>query len=122
MGKPRHPGPGFLPFGLAFILILLSVGLIITRRGKNESPTPFWPERTWLRPLLGTLIFMSYAFLLGRLGFILTTLIFLVIWLGLIERMHWTRILALAAGVTLTLYLIFGYSLDVPLPGGFLEK
>jgi hypothetical protein len=122
MGKLRHPGPGFLPFGLALVLILLSLALIATRRKKEASPIPFWPGRTWLRPLLGALIFLSYAFLLGRLGFFLTTFIFLLLWMGLIERMQWAKILLLAGGVTLTLYLIFGYFLEVPLPWGFLEK
>ncbi len=122
MGKLRHPGPGFLPFGLALVLILLSLALILTRRKKDSAPTSFWPGRTWFRPLLGALIFFSYAFLLGRLGFFLTTFIFLLIWMGLIERMQWGKILLLAAGVTFVLYLMFGFFLDVPLPWGFLEK
>jgi putative tricarboxylic transport membrane protein len=122
MGKLRHPGPGFLPFGLALVLILLSLALIFTHRKRDASPTPFWPERTWLRPLLGALIFMLYAFFLGHLGFLLTTFIFLLVWMGLIERMHWGMTLSLAGGVTFALYLIFGYFLDVPLPWGFLER
>ena len=119
MGKFRHPGPGFLPFGLALILILLSLALILENRTKGGSSKPFWAERTWLRPLLGVIIFILYAFFLGYIGFILTTFLFLVIWMWVIERIRWVTILSISVGVTAVLYFIFEYFLEVPLPTGF---
>jgi len=119
MGKFRHPGPGFLPFSLALILILLSLALILENRTKDGSSKPFWVERTWLRPLLGVIIFTLYAFFLGYIGFILTTFLFLVIWMWVIERIRWVTILSISVGVTAVLYFIFEYFLEVPLPTGF---
>ena len=119
MGKFRHPGPGFLPFSLALILILLSLALILENRTKGGPSKPFWPERTWLRPLLGVIIFTLYAFFLGYIGFILTTFLFLVIWMWVIERIRWVTILSISVGVTAVLYFIFEYFLEVPLPTGF---
>ncbi len=121
MGKLRHPGPGFLPFGLGIILIILSLALIFQRREKDRTPVPFWPKGTWLRPVLGVVIFALYAFLAGRLGFIATTFLFLVLWMGIIERIRWISILALSSIVTVAVYVIFGYLLEVPLPPGFWE-
>jgi putative tricarboxylic transport membrane protein len=121
MGKFKHPGPGFLPFGLALALVALSGALIVRQWGKGAGPAPFWPDRTWLRPLLGTVAFGLYAFLLGKLGFVPTTFIFLLLWMGVIERMRWVPILILAVSVTAVLYGIFGYFLEVPLPAGFWE-
>ncbi len=121
MGKFRHPGPGFLPFGLSIVLIILSIGLILTRWKKGATPTPFWPQRTWLRPLLGIAILILYALLLGKLGFLPTTVIFLLIWMGLIERLRWLTIVSISLSVTAALYLIFGLFLEVPLPWGFLK-
>lgn len=121
MGRFRHPGPGFLPFGLSIVLTLLSIVLIFTRREKGATPTPFWPQRTWLRPLLGLAFLILYAFLIGKLGFLLTSLIFLLIWLGVIERVRWRTMVSISISVTVALYLIFGLFLEVPLPRGFLK-
>ena len=104
MGKFKHPGPGFLPFGLAIVLILIALILIISRWQKDAPPVPFWPEKTWLRPLLGVAIFALYAILLGRVGFLITTFAFLLIWMGVIEQMRWVTMISISVVVTATLY------------------
>jgi putative tricarboxylic transport membrane protein len=119
MGKLRHPGPGFLPFGLAVILMALALALILKSRTGEKSPVPFWPRRTWVRPLLGTIIFLLYAFVLGYLGFIPTTFLFLIVWMWVIERIRWVTLLTISVGVTAVLYFIFQYFLEVPLPAAF---
>jgi len=121
MGKASRPGPGFLPFCLALILIALSVALIAKSWKREEQSVPFWPERGWVRPLLGVGIFLLYAFLLPPLGFILTTFFFLITWMWGIERIRWATILPISIGVTAVLYFIFSYFLEVPLPAGFLS-
>ena len=121
MGRVRHPGPGFLPFGLALCLIALSLALIIKSWEGNTSPTPFWPQRTWLRPLLGIAIFVFYALVIQRLGFSLSTLSFLIIWTRLIERVRWRTLIAISITTTAGLYFIFVFFLEVPLPKGFLK-
>jgi putative tricarboxylic transport membrane protein len=121
MGKFKHPGPGFLPFGLSIVLILLSLVLILSHWKNIKSPTPFWPKRSWLRPLLGVTILVFYALVIVTLGFILTTFIFLLIWMGVIERLRWRTIITISLGTTLVLYLIFRWFLEVPLPLGFLR-
>jgi putative tricarboxylic transport membrane protein len=120
MGKWRHPGPGFFPFGLAIGLILLSLALVFKHWKKDSSPPPFWPERTWLRPLLGVAILVFYALVVDVIGFIVTTFLFLVIWMWVIERLRWRTILSISVGTTVALYLIFNLFLEVPLPSGFL--
>lgn len=121
MGSFRHPGVGFLPFGLSIILIILSLGLIIHRWKKETHPKPFWSRRSWLRPLLGVVTLGLYALVIERLGFPLTTLIFLIVWMGVIERIHWLKIISISIGVTLALYLIFSLFLEVPVPMGFFK-
>jgi len=122
MGRLKHPGPGFLPFGLAIVLILFSVILIFgSKREKGIPSAPFWPHRSWLRPLLGVAILIFFALVVEWLGFLITTFIFLVIWMGVIERVRWLTILSVSIGTTTSLYLIFGLFLDVPLPLGFLK-
>jgi putative tricarboxylic transport membrane protein len=121
MGRVKHPGPGFLPFGLAICLIILSLALILKSWKGDISTIPFWPQRTWLRPLLGVSIFIFYALVIKRLGFLLTTFFFLIIWMRLIERVRWRTLIGISIGTTAGLYLIFVFFLEVPLPTGFLK-
>jgi hypothetical protein len=120
MGKWKHPGPGFFPFGLGIILILLSFALIFRHWERDSAPAPFWPGRAWLRPLLGVAILVFYALVIGFIGFLPTTFIFLIIWMRVIERLRWRTILSISIGTTVALYLIFSFLLEVPLPQGFL--
>ncbi len=121
MGRFKHPGPGFLPFGLGLCLIILSLILIFKNLGGKSSPIPFWPRRSWLRPLLGLLSLAFFAIFINYLGFILTTFIFLIIWMGLIERLRWKTVLFISLGATAGLYLLFVFFLEIPLPTGFLK-
>jgi len=121
MGRFKHPGPGFFPFGLAICLILLSLVLIFRNWKKKSLPAPFWHRRTWLRPLLAVVILVFYALVIGKLGFIITTFIFLLIWMGVIERLRWRTLISISIGTTVVIYLIFRLFLEVPLPLGFLK-
>ena len=121
MGRVKHPGPGFLPFGLALCLILLSLALIIKSWKGDVSLAPFWPKRTWLKPLLGVAILIFFALVVEWVGFLITTFIFLTIWMGVIERIRWGTIMSISVGTTVVLYLIFRLFLEVPLPMGFLK-
>ena len=121
MGRAKHPGPGFLPFGLALCLIILSLALILKSWKGDISSTPFWPQRTWLRPLLGVSIFILYALVIERLGFLLSTFPFLIIWMRLIERVRWRTLIGISIATTAGLYFIFVFFLEVPLPKGFLK-
>ncbi len=121
MGRAKHPGPGFLPFGLALCLIILSLALIFKSWKGDISSIPFWPRRTWLRPLLGVSIFILYALVIERLGFLLSTFPFLIIWMRLIERVRWRTLIGISIGTTAGLYFIFVFFLEVPLPTGFLK-
>jgi putative tricarboxylic transport membrane protein len=120
MGTFRHPGVGFLPFGLCIILIFFSLALIISR-WKKGLPVPFWSRRAWLRPLLGVVILGLYALLIETLGFPLTTFAFLLVWMGVIKRIHWFKMVLVSIGVTVGLYLIFSVFLEVPVPMGFFK-
>jgi len=121
MGRVKHPGPGFLPFGLAICLIILSLVLIIKSWKGDVSLGPFWPQRSWLRPLLGVAFLIFFALVVQWMGFLITTFVFLIIWMGVIERIRWRAIVSISVGTTVALYLIFRLFLEVPLPTGFLR-
>jgi drug/metabolite transporter (DMT)-like permease len=122
MGSFRHPGAGFLPFGLACILSLLSLPLVFGAEKETGRAAAFWPERAWVRPLQGSLALFAYAFVLGLLGFVLTTFLFMIGWTRFMERLSWQKVLFVSAGVTAGLYLVFVWFLGVPVPVGFWKQ
>lgn len=122
MGNLKRPGPGFFPFLLAVVLALFSLALILQNWAKDKIPRPFWEKNSWLRPLLGLVILISYAILLNYLGFLIATFLFLIIWMVVIEQLAWKKIFAVSIATTIILFLIFGILLEVPLPKGLLAK
>ena len=64
------------------------------------------------------LALLLYAFLLERLGFVLTTFILLSFLLGLIEGTHWARSLGVASAAAIGSFAIFELWLRIRLPKG----
>jgi cytochrome c oxidase subunit IV len=60
------------------------------------------------------------ALVIQRLGFLLSTFSFLIIWTRLIERVRWRTLIGISIATTAGLYFIFVFFPEVPLPKGFL--
>jgi putative tricarboxylic transport membrane protein len=119
-GTPHKPGAGFQPvvLGVAFMgLALIYLAMAIPARRTAGAP---WPFRLWRRPLLGAVAILGYWFCLTLLGFVPTTLLFMLYWLGVVERESWRRIAAVSVGTTAGLYLAFTWILKIRLPTGIL--
>jgi hypothetical protein len=65
MGTARRMGPGYMPYGLAWLLIL--IGALVSLRGALASGAPV--ERMRLRPFLGVIAGgLAFALLIDRAG------------------------------------------------------
>jgi len=120
LGTPHKPGPGFQPvvLGAAFMgLALVYLAMAIPAWRTAGAP---WPFRLWRRPLLGAVAILGYWLCLTILGFVPTTLLFLLYWLGVVERESWRRIALVSVGATAGLYLAFTWILKIRLPAGIL--
>lgn len=111
------PGPGLLPLWLGISLVSLAAVLIVhTLLYPENSEQVAWRKVT--RPAAAWIGFVITIGLLSRLGF---TLSFVLLSLFLVLVMERRSILAavnVAAGLALAFYLIFIFSLGVPLPLG----
>ncbi len=121
------PGPGFLPFFTAILFIGLSLGVLIPalRRGKgqgNAQPSPrFFPEKDSARKiLLGLLALFAYGFLLSFAGYLVTTVIFMLFILRLVEPVPWKTVVWTAVATGVVSYLLFVVLLEVQLPQGLI--
>jgi len=118
------PGPGFLPIVTGLILVALSLALLISRllrkTGEEVSAEKLMPGGQALKRILKALgALCLYTLMLERLGFAMTTFLFMVVVLRL-EPRRWTFIIPAALGATTFFFFLFKVFLRVPLPPGIL--
>jgi len=121
------PGPGFVPFIVAVILISLSLMVFIPALGRKEKEGQpaggenFFPEKDSLRKIaLALIALFAYGMVLHTLGYILTAFLFMLFMSRLIESRSWIRMFILALLTAVVSYFLF-LALEVQLPQGVLE-
>ena len=122
IGTYRQPGPGFFPFltGAAFgLLALLLFFLSFTRNQRGEERRSF--ERTrWRNILLVLVVLYLYALVLEKLGFLVSSFLFVAGLLWIVEGKKWYVLLLVGGIAALTSYAIFQLWLQSQLPKGIL--
>jgi len=121
MGSWREPGPGILPLGLSILLLGSGVLWLIfgktTGRGKNKID---WPDLRLklITPLKILCVTVAFALSLDKLGFLLTSFLYLFILFFWISKFKlWTAIgIALLTGAGS--WYFFDKLLAVQLPQG----
>jgi putative tricarboxylic transport membrane protein len=116
VGTLADPGPGYVPLLLA--CALGGIGLLVAvSGGRSEAFSAMrWPEAT--RALIIMVACVAATFALERIGYRLTTAIFLVFFVGIIERKKPLTVVLVAAGFSLASFYVIGDLLKVPLPRG----
>ena len=117
------PSAGFFPFIGGVILISLSIMLLIwTSMGKEagrDKITKFFPQKDSLKRLVITLsVLFMYSISLVYLGFFITTSLFMILLLKLLEPQKWTTTLIIAFLTSISAYLLFVTLLKLQLPIG----
>ena len=97
LGSIHVPDAGFLPFlcgaGLAILGIVWVLMLQWTKERENEGPAE---KRLWHRPLLSLILMVLYGWAMETVGYITSTLIFMVAWQQIIEREKWIKTLVIS--------------------------
>ena len=118
LGSVTEPGAGFIFFWSGLILVLLSLMVLVDSVRSTEDTVQEMGEMNWAKIALVLLSLLLYAYLLARLGFVLTTFILLSFLLGWIEGTNWGRSLAVASAAALACFAIFELWLKIRLPHG----
>jgi len=120
VGTLQKPGPGFQPFSLGLLFMILAVGyLVLALRDRSTTGSP-WPLKLWTRPLMASAGILFYWSCLPWFGFPATTFIFLLYWMWILERESWRRIVLVSVSATAGLYVVFTLVLRIRLPMGTL--
>ncbi len=121
------PGPGFLPFICGIVLIGLSLMVLIPALGAGKNgkggggeQEKFFPEKGSRRRLAYALTaLVAYGICLPYLGFLLTTFVFMLFMLRLMEPQKWIWVFLLSLSTAILAYLLFA-AMEVQLPQGIL--
>ena len=116
LGTFHNPGPGFIPLGIALLLILFS---LFTLAKGLIRPTGQAGEIPWKRPALVIGAVFLYGLLLTVIGFLPSTFILMVILFNLltsVRKRKWLYVILCAAATALGSWLVFSVFLRVPFP------
>ena len=113
IGSPTDPRPGFWPFGLSAVLILLSLGLLIGRRrfGTCEA----FSRGTFL-VLAGAAGIGGFVIALPLVGFEIPSIVLQALWLKVLGRESWRITICVPLVTTAILHVLFIELLGVSLP------
>jgi putative tricarboxylic transport membrane protein len=125
LGPINSPGAGFYPTVIGGIFSILSAVLLITtilEKNRREEKPCFWKEKTsWVKVSLVLLSLTFYMSFLEFLGYIVTTVLFILFLLKVVGKKSWVISTLMAVLVSLASYALFKMALGVALPKGLLQ-
>jgi putative tricarboxylic transport membrane protein len=123
LGTATEPGSGFMLFWVGLIMIGLAAIVLVNalKRPSDAPPAPIVaPGRTV--PLIGVVVVLVvYAYVLGWLGFIVSTVLLLIFLFKAIEPQRWSIAIGSAVVTAVLAYLLFSVYLGAQLPKGVFE-
>jgi putative tricarboxylic transport membrane protein len=127
LGHLHQPGPGFIFFLTALLLIILSaIELARTFIGKpktykEKKEVPIWIGLRWQKILLVLGGASAYVYFFNVAGFFLSTFLLMVFLFKGVEPTKWWIAIVSSLITTVLSYGIFKVWLEVPFPAGFLR-
>ncbi|MFK3960686.1 tripartite tricarboxylate transporter TctB family protein [Pseudalkalibacillus hwajinpoensis] len=108
-----------LPKGLGFLLAALSILLFILNPTEDRKKSDIKKDEVLMLLVVAALIFV-YILLFELLGFVVVTILFLLVTSRILGYTKWKTLIAVSIGFTLVLYFSFNYLLQIYLPQGLL--
>lgn len=119
VGTLRHPGMGFMAFGVSLLLGILSLALfsLSTLKPEEAKIEPFFSGRYWKRVLLVLLTIIAYAELMPLGGYLISTFLLMSFLFWIVKgQLGW--VLILSSLTTLITYCVFSVWLKCQFPSG----
>jgi putative tricarboxylic transport membrane protein len=119
VGSFTQPGPGFVPFVLGLLLILLaSILLGQTRRSSlpSQRPSSSCSSKGWKKAAYVLLIYVIGIFLFEVIGYLFTFFLMILFLMHEIGSRTWKVSFLTALLSTLGVYLVFVSLLELQLP------
>ena len=126
LGELTRPGPGFLTFWCGLILCGLSVLVFMRDRTAGREETTkgiihLWISVQWSKALITILALVAYALIFEHLGFLLSTIVLLIVLFRAIDPMKWWAAIVVAVLASFVGFVVFDMGFQVQLPHAFPE-
>jgi hypothetical protein len=122
LGTVQEPGAGLVPFGVAALLGLMSLGLsfrsLFYKAFLSRDENPGFKGVAWVRVLLVLCTLLGYGLFFEILGFHICTFFIVVILLRLTASQRWWLTGTISLITVLVAYAIFELWLGCPFPRG----
>jgi putative tricarboxylic transport membrane protein len=120
IGSFHAPGTGFFPFWVGMVFGILSLLLLVLTFVRSGKRVGISEKVRWKSIILVLASLFIYAVVLEKLGFLVSTLLFIGALLIIIERKKWLIVGIIAILSTLAFYIVFQVWLQSNLPKGLL--
>jgi len=114
IGTLQEPGPGYLP--MLLVIFLGALGLLIALWGIRSEPLAAMKWTESKRAVLILIVCGIATFALERLGYRITVIALLILFLGVLERKRPVPVALVALGFSFASYYLVADVLHVPLP------
>ncbi len=122
LGSLHAPGPGMLPFILGTLLLIVSLPILVNSiavSAKNHEPG-IWSGIGIKKVLFIVASLVAYSLFLEKLGFLITTFLFLLVLFWAFDPRRWILALGVSLLTAALTYTLFVLVLQVELPAGLL--
>lgn len=122
-GPLAEPGSGFLIVWLGAFMALVAAGKLVKtlRDGKHSEPiAALWAGARVSKVVLAVLVLMAYALILPSVGFLISTVLLLLVLFRGIDPLGWLAAVVAAVLGAGASYLLFKTVLGTQLPAGWL--
>lgn len=121
IGTPTEPGSGFLPLGTGILLAAVSLfGIRVDLNNFVKDKSVLFVVDSGKRILTIVISVFVYAFMLSRLGYLISTFLLMFVLFALAGKRKWVMAVLKSVVVTFITYLLFEKWLACRLPQGLL--
>jgi putative tricarboxylic transport membrane protein len=117
IGKLAEPGSALFPLSLSILLSIMGILIFVSGKGKTKID---WRMdfRNMAKPLAIILLTLAFIIFLGRLGYLLTSLLYLFSLFFFVCRFRWFVAVILSGILAAGSWYLFGNILGIQLPRG----
>jgi len=122
MGSINDPGSGYVLVYAGLLMILFSA-IMLYSAVKDGGPTflSLWKDVLWTKPLIVIALLIAFTLAFETLGFLISTIILLIVLLRVIDPVPWVRAISIAVIVPLVCWYVLVKLLLIQLPSGVFQ-